>query len=158
MNPQYYGPLYLVTRGGTSNPEARHEDVVETYRHGRSHIDVAKELWSLAGDAARAEAIAAIVDRAFDRDIPVLFAVDINEMLELLDGMEEALKRTIVDDKMVIRPERMSEVRQRAQLIDVDEERGKLAEVAVMEGVARVSQLEDIFKAARDRGLDVALD
>ena len=40
----YYGPLYLIKRGEPSNPEAKHEDTIETYEHGRSHIDVAKEL------------------------------------------------------------------------------------------------------------------
>src|SRR6266571_9000664 len=109
-------PLYLIMRNGPTDADIAHEGVVKTLRDGRTHIDVAKELWSLAGDDARASAIADVVSRAFRREDPVLFAEDIEQMLALLDGdrLEQALKRTITDDKMFIRPERMSEVRQRA--------------------------------------------
>ena len=154
----YYGPLYLIKRGVTSNPEAKHEDVVETYEHGRSHLDVAKELWSMAGDEAKVDAISAVVRRAFGRDDPVLYSADIEELLGLLAELGDVLKRTIVDDDLNIRPERMAEIRMRAKLIDVGEERGKLASAAVWEGLTRVSALRNILKEARDRGLDVALD
>jgi len=153
-------PLYLIMRNGPTDADIAHEGVVKTLRDGRTHIDVAKELWSLAGDDARASAIADVVSRAFRREDPVLFAEDIEQMLALLDGdrLEQALKRTITDDKMFIRPERMSEVRQRAHFINIHESRGDAAHYAVMEGLGRLSELESILKEARDRELDVALD
>ena len=154
----YYGTLYLVTPGGTSDPERMHEDVVETYQHGRSHIDVAKELWSLAGEDAPAKAIDAVVDHAYERAPHVLVAAEIDELLGLLSGIDDVLRRTVVDNDLKIRPERMPEIRRRARLIDAGEERGDLASGAVWEGLTRVWALRNILKEARDRGLDVALD
>lgn len=153
-------PLYLIVRGEPSGADTAHEGVVKTFHDGRTHIDVVKELWSLAGDDARADAIAGVISRAFTREDPVLFADDIEQLLGLLDAdrLEAALKRTIVDDEMFIRPERMSEVKQRAHFVDVSESRGDAASYAVMEGLGRLSELESILNEARDRGLDVALD
>src|SRR5262249_31990019 len=92
MTRRHYGALYLVTPG--------QPDVLETYDDARSHIDVAKELWSLAEDDARAGAIANVVDRAYERESRTLVAADIDELLALLDGLEDALARTITDEHL----------------------------------------------------------
>ncbi|MGH2897920.1 MAG: hypothetical protein ACRDMZ_04545 [Solirubrobacteraceae bacterium] len=158
MTRRHYGALYLVTPGQPDDPDRRHERVIETYEDARSHIDVARELWSLAGDDARAGAIAAVVDRAYERESRTLAAADVDELLALVDGLEDALARTITDKDLNIRDEHLVRVRQRARLIDVDEARGSLASYAVLEGVSRVSALRHILRTARERSMDVALD
>ena len=158
MTRRYYGTLYLVTPGEQLDPERMYEDVVETYPDGTSHIDVARELWSLAGDGARAAAIHEVVLRGRGRDSKKLHADDLEQLLGLLAGLDDALTRTIADGNLEIRPERMAEVRRQARLIDVDEARGDLAKYAVMEGMTRVDTLRDLLSEALERGLDVALD
>jgi hypothetical protein len=158
MTRRHYGALYLVTPGQPDDPDRWHERVTDTYDDARSHIDVARELWSLAEDDARAGAIAAVVNRGYERDNRTLTAADVDELLALLDGLEGALARTITDENLNLRDEHLARVRQRAQLIDVDEGRGSLASHAVLEGISRVSALRHILRTARERGLDVALD
>ncbi len=157
MSDRYYGSVYLVTPG-EPDPDRMHERVVDAYDHARSHIDVVKELWSIAGDDARASAIDAIVDHAYERDLPILLAAEVDELLTLIDGLEDALTRTVVDEDLYIRPEQMAYVRQHARLIDVGEERGPLTKYGVMEGLSRVRAIRNILREARSRGLDVALD
>lgn len=127
-------------------------------------LALAQELWWLAGNAQRAGAIAEVVERASVQVGPerrlarVLDRYEIRTLLALIEDLDEALKQTIVDDELNIRPERMVEVRRRAELIDVGERRGELASAAVWEALARVWALRNLLEEARERGLDVAID
>lgn len=158
MSDRYYGALHYLDPRKSDDIERLHDRVVDTYDNARSHIDVAGELWQLTGDVARADAITALVRGALGRDIPTLLPEEVDQLLELMTGLEEALKRTILDENMNIRPERMPDVRQRAELIDVRENRGELAMYAVLEGLSRVQAARNILKEARERGLDVGID
>lgn len=155
---RHYGTLYLVAPGHVLDSDRRQEDVVEAFQYARSHIDVAKELWSLAGEDSHVHAIDEIVDRAYERESRILSGQDIDELLAQFTGLDDALKRTVIDEEMRIRPERMAEVRKHAQLVDVDEARGDLAFRAIWEALTRVWALRNILTEARQRGLDVAVD
>src|SRR5689334_6800822 len=140
MSNRYYGSLYLLTQGG--------EQVVAAYDHARSDIDVAEELWSLAGDRARAAAIAAVVERTAQRDVRRFQPEEVDELLTLLAGLRPALRRTVVDDSMRIPPDRLAHVRQRSRLIDVDHSRGAFAIYGVLDAVSRVEALGNILRNA----------
>lgn len=154
MTRDHYGTFYMVTPSSPRDSDC----VVETIEYGRSHLDVAKELWTMAGDVARVRAIDAIVYRAFEREDRAVVAADIDELLALLDGLDQRLGETILDERQQVRPERMAHVRRRAVLVNVSEARGPLAAFGVLEGMSRVSELRTMLRTARERGLDVALD
>ena len=129
MTRRHYGALYLVAPGQPDDPDRWHERVTDTYD-----------------------------DRGYERDNRTLTAPDVDELLALLDGLEDALARTITDENLSLRDEHLARVRQRARLIDVDEVRGSLASYAVLEGNSRVSALRHILRTARERSAHVALD
>jgi len=157
MSDDYYGALYLLAPGPPYERDHLHERVVEAHDHGFSHLDVARELWSLAGDDARADAIADIIDHAFDRDLPILLPEEVDALVALIDPLPDALTKTFVDEGLVILPERMAQVRAHAKLIDVRESRGPLARYGVAEALSRAFAARNILRDARTRGLDVAL-
>jgi hypothetical protein len=158
MSDEYYGALYLLAPGEPYDRENISERVVEAYDHGRSHLDVAQELWLLAGDGAKANAIADIIAAAFERDLPVLRPEEVDALVALIDPLPDALARTVADDDLFIRPERMAEVRQYPRFIDVREERGELRKYGLIEAVSRAFAARNILVEARERGLDVSLD
>jgi hypothetical protein len=157
MSDEYYGALYLVAPGEPHDREHLSERVVESYDHGWSDLDVARELWSLAGDDARANAIRDLIAAAFERDVAVWLPAGVDALVALIDRLPDALARTVTDDQLLVHPERMAHVRPHAQLIDVRDERGELARYGVAEAVTRAFAARNVLHEARERGLDVAV-
>jgi len=123
--------------GGPYDPETITDRVVEAYDHGRSLLDVARELWSLTGDDARAKSITDLISAAYDRELPIWLPAAGDTMVALLDPLPDALAKTGVDDELFIGPERMAQVRADAHVIDVREERGDHSNYGVVEAVSR---------------------
>jgi hypothetical protein len=147
--------IFLIRPDWHGDPD---EAVVESLLHGPTSIDVAIELWRLAGNEERAAKIYTLTTRAFGRDNRALSTEEIREFHGLLDGLDEVLKEALLDDKWQIPPERMEEVRRRTRLLDLDDLQGHRAREGVSEGLSQVHGLRDFLKEALDRGLYVALD
>jgi hypothetical protein len=140
------------------DPEILYEYVVESLLHGPRYIQVALELWRLADDEERAAKIKAVLRRGCERNAPILYTEDIKEFYELLDGLDDALKASLLDENWNIPPERLDEVRRRTREIDLGERPQHRAVKGVEEGLSEVHGLRDFLKQALDQNLHVALD
>lgn len=150
--------LYLVIPDWSGDQEDAHESVVGTLRDGPLCLSLAKELWQLAGDGQQAAKIGAVLDKAYDRENRDLRSEEMLELARLLDGLEEALKVDWLDEDLLIRPELLPEVRRRAQLVDVGEERGHLAVYGLAEAISKVDRLRAFLQEGLSKGLNLALD
>jgi hypothetical protein len=153
--------IYLVLPDWHGDIEDVHDSVVDALLHGPRYIKVALELWRLANQEEQAAKIKTVLKRAYQNDStgfsPILNTADIKEFYDLLQGLEEALKQSIIDSKSMILPERLAEVRRRTTLLHLDEDRGRLAVYGIAEGLSQVCELEDFLKQALDQNLHVAL-
>jgi hypothetical protein len=154
--------IYLVLPDWHGDIEDVHDSVVDALLHGPRYIRVALELWRLAGQDERAAKIKAVLERAYQNDntgfSPILNTTDIKEFYDLLDGLDDALKATWLNDKWQVFPELMPEVRRRTTTLDLDDLQGHLASEGVSEGLGDVHSLRDFLKQALDQNLHVALD
>ncbi len=150
--------IHLVRPGWADDPENLHEWAVDSLRRGPHYIQVALELWRLSGHEEQAKKIRAVLDRAYERECPVLITEDLKEFSLLLEGLEEALRRTIVDSKFLIRLELLPELRLRAQAIDLEDGPQHSAATAVSEGMSQVHALLLFLERALEQGLHLSLD
>jgi hypothetical protein len=150
--------IYLVRPDWHGDPEDSHESVVETLRHGPRYIDLAIELWRLADNKERADQIKALTLRAFGRSNRDLNTAEVKELLQLLDGLDDALKASLLDENWCVPLERLDEVRRRTTEIDLGERPQHRAVKGVEEGLSEVHGLRDFLKQALDRNLHLALD
>jgi hypothetical protein len=154
MRNRLFGTLHLVQPGSQGEPES----VVASFDDGPGYVSIAIELWRLAGNEARASEIATLLDQANDRDYAVLTADEAVQLLHLLDGLEAGLKASVVDQNWNVPASRLPELRQRTKMLNLDEDRGELAQAGVLEGMSSVIALRNILSEAVERGLEVALD
>ncbi|MCG8416530.1 MAG: hypothetical protein MJE77_01145 [Proteobacteria bacterium] len=152
------GSIYLVRPDWDGDYENMDQAVVEEYEWARHHLRVAPELWRLAGQDQRAADIKAIIRCVYERDRCWMTSDEIERLLQLLDGLEEALVGTVVDEHWMLRPEQLPKLRARTKHLDLDDKRGELALDAVAEGISDVRSLRAILRDARDRGLLLSLD
>jgi hypothetical protein len=160
MTRRRWGTYHLVRPNwpGEIDDEGR---VVGIFRYGPSSLELASELWRLAGHNERADRIKQVTEPAYAREDQALHRAEIEDLLRLLDmdALEDALKQMgLVDANLQISPEYLPELRQRTKLIDIDENRGDLAVYGLSESVPWVYGLFAFLKRALDEGLHVALD
>lgn len=158
MTRRYWGTYYLVRPDWQGAPEHSDESVVEAYRNGPSHLQVAIELWRLAHDENRAHAIEAILEDAFGADRPILSESQILQLLDNLEGLDSALEKSVVGPDWRVPEERLPELRTRTKLVDLDADRGATATAGVAEAMSRVSGLREFLRSALAQKLNVALD
>jgi hypothetical protein len=159
---QYWGSLHLVAPDWTGDPDASDaEAVVDSCRYGFSHISVAVELWRLVGDEERAARIESVVSRAFgdsvDTPVGILKTADIEELLGLLEGLQDALRGSVVDARFQVSAAQLPELRRRTTLLNFNEG-DHVAEDGVAEGMGRVTELMMWLRRALDGGLHVAIE
>lgn len=150
--------IYLVRPDWDGDPDDVHESVVEALLNGPRYIEVAIELWRLVDDEIHAAQINALTLRAFGRERRDLSSSEIKEFLQLIEDLDEIVKKTWLDDKWRIPPERLAEVRRRTTLLDLDDNQGHWASEGISEGLGQVAELREFLKQALDRGLHLALD
>jgi hypothetical protein len=100
-------------------------EVIARSRYGWEFLEQTIALWRLV-DPARADAIAAIKDRAFDAsDDQTRFAGDdLAALVHLLDGVDEAIIAAgIVDRHWRVPPERLDELARQVPGMDLTTER-----------------------------------
>lgn len=150
--------IYLIRPDWQGERDDLHEAVVATLSHGPRYIQIALELWRLVGQEDRAEKIEALVELAHERNYHDLNARQIEQLGALLEGLDDAIKRSWLDDRWQILPHLLSEIRRRTSSLDLDDHQGHLASEGVSEGLASVHDLRDFLKRALDQGLHLALD
>jgi hypothetical protein len=159
MDKRHWGTWYLVPPGWQRQPDDVVDDgIEESYEDGRSDLHAAMELWDLAGDPERVKQIDAVIDRAYQRPEHILNAADIDELIELIEGLEDRLVGTIVDQQHRIRRDQLPELRRRTTMFDLDEIPGYVVENAIGEGIGRAQSVRDNLRHARELGLEILLD
>jgi hypothetical protein len=150
--------IHLLRSEWNNNPGDLSDYVIEPLLHGPTYIEVALELWRLANREERAAKIEEVLARAHERAALVLHTEEIREFYDLLDGLDDAVKASTLDDEWLVPSERLDEVRRRTSLIDLGERPQHRANEGVSEGLSQVHGLRAFLKEALDRGLYVALD
>ena len=153
-----WGSLYLVRPDWDGDDESADEAVVEECDYARRFFRVAPELWRVAGHEDRANAIRSLILRAYERPQHWITASEIEELLQLLDGVEDALVGTVVDEHWMLRPEQLPDLRKRTKYLALDEARDERALHGVALGISDIRSLRTILRNARDRGLLIAFD
>jgi hypothetical protein len=158
MGDRDWGTWYLVPPGWQRQPDDAADDgIIENFEYGRSFLHAAMELWDLAGDPGRRQQIQAVLNRAFERSEPILNAAEIDELIALLEGLEERLIGTVVDEHRKIRRDQLPELRRRTTMFDLDEQPGYVVENALREGMGRVVDVRENLRHARELGLEILL-
>lgn len=150
--------LYIVRPDCEASSANMHEAVVSTLRNGPHYVEVALELWKLAGHDERAAEIKSLLESAYERDNHVLTTEEVHSLDHLLDGLEDALKKTIMDSSSRVSIEKLPELRRHACVIDLREHPERDTGLALSEANSQVYLLREFLKQAIDRGLHVALD
>jgi hypothetical protein len=148
-------PLHLAHVSDTAPPEV---DVIDSYDKAQGFIEVAMELWRLAGRDDRASAIEAVIASSVRYEPNRLERAQIEELRRLLDGLEEALVGTVTDEQHMLSPETVEQLRGRTETLDVAEARGDLARHAVDEALLYVHHLRTIADTALAAGACILFD
>jgi hypothetical protein len=149
--------IYLILPDWQGHPNAAHEAVVDVLRYGPERIQLALELWRLGNNEPRAHQIEQLLENAYEGDNPILATEEIKKFDSLLEGLDDCLRASLLDESWQIPSARMDEVRQRTSLLELDDEQGHVARDAVSEGLARVHGLRAFLQQGIDRGLHIRL-
>lgn len=156
MSKYAYGTLYLVRPDVDEDSE---EHVVDAIDRVSSGIDVAKELWQIAGNPSRSLAIKRAIDDGFDAEGCLIKTETIEELLRLTDGLEAAVRAGVpLDDEGKVSAEKLAELRASTKTLWLDESRGDAAPYGVREGVYAVHRLREVLVRAKQQGLYIAFD
>jgi hypothetical protein len=162
MSDRYWGVMYLVRpewKPADDDDNDDNDDIVHVYQHGRSHVKVATELWTLLGETTRVEEIRALMDKAYGRKPPMLMEEDIETLLQLIEGLEQRLIGTVVDKHWNVRTDQLPELRLRTTMLPLEEGPGRsIPESGVATGMSRVWALRGILQEARDEHLRILMD
>jgi len=160
--------LYFVTADWPGDDDDNAATVLETFEDAVKHFATAEELWRLVGNDVRADEIEKILDGAYDekaalkgvgvRRSAALSIDDIGRLVAAFDGLADAVKKSVLDEKWMVPAERLQELRTRAPSLDLDESRGDLARYGVGEGIGNVERLHDILKDALRLNVRIAID
>jgi hypothetical protein len=148
-------PLHLAHVSDTDPPEI---EVIDSYDKAYGFLQVAMELWRLAGRDDRASAIQDVVASSVDYEPQRLERAQIKELRDLLDGLEEALVGTLTDDQHMLSPEAVEQLRSRTETLDLAESRGDLARHAIDEALIYVHHLRSIADEALAAGACILFD
>jgi hypothetical protein len=148
-------PLHLAHVSDADPPQV---DVIESYPKAYGFVEVAMELWQLAGREDRASAIRDIIASRVDYEPTRLEQAQIRELRDSLDGLEEALIGTLTDEQHMLSPEMVEQLRGRTETLDLAESRGDLARHAVDEALIYVHYLRTIADTALAAGACILFD
>lgn len=138
---------------GSTSPED--VDVVDETKYGWEYLGQAIALWRLA-DPTRGDAIFAIKERAYSAPgtFPRLDADDIRNLVDLIDGIDDAIVRAgIVDAEWRVPVDRLEELARRVPGMDINAERSlEDKRYALAEVVSNVLSLRGFLAEALQSG------
>jgi hypothetical protein len=124
-------------------------DVVNTYDKAYGFVDVAMELWTLAGRADRSAAVEEAMSNAFDLEPPRLDKPRLEQLRAALSGLEDALIGTLTDAEHMLSLERVKALRGTSENLDLGEWRSdESARHAVEEALIYAEHLRSIIDEA----------
>jgi len=144
--------------GHVSDTDPPDVDVIESYPKAYGFLQVAMELWTLAGRADRASAIQDVITSRVDYKPRRLERPQIEVLRHLLDGLEEALVGSLTDEQHMLSAAKVEELRGHTETLDVDESRGDLTRHAVDEALIYVHHLRTIADEALAAGASILFD
>jgi hypothetical protein len=150
----YRIPLHLARVSGTTPPEVK---VIDSYDKAYDFVEIAMELWRLAGREDRASAIEDVMASSVDYEPRRLERAQIEELRTLLDGLEQALVGTLTDEQRLLSSEKVAELRGRTDALDLAEWRGESARYAVQEALIYVDHLRSIADEALAAGASILI-
>lgn len=147
--------LVLVRRawGGVASIDP--EVIVRVCPRGAHQVDVAIELWRLAGWPERARQIEAIVERVIEDEGNAASARSIAELLDLLAGLDDALRDSVTDAQLRVDAAALPILRAHSRLLDLADRPGHVATEGVAEAVAQTRELQAVLEDALAGGLAV---
>jgi len=148
-------PLYLAR---TSDDDPPQFDVFAQYDNARGFIEVAAELWQLAGNPDRAKAIDDVITSAYAFEPARLERDQIAALRDLLEGLEQALVGTLTDEHHMLSAAKVEELRGHVKTLDFNESYGADARRAVQDALVYVDHLRNILDEALAAGACILFD
>ena len=151
-------PLHLAHVSDTDPPQI---DVVDSYPKAYGFVQVAMELWRLAGHEDRASAIQDVIASSVDYEPQRLERAQIEELRALLDGLEQALVGTLTDEAHMLSAAKVEELRGHTETLDLAETFGSIRQDprgAVQEALIYVQHLRTIADTALAAGACILFD
>jgi hypothetical protein len=151
-------PLHLARVSSTDPPEI---DVIDSFDTARGFIEVAMELWRLAGREDRASAIRDVILSSLDYEPRRLERAQIEELRALLDGLEQALVGPLTDEAHMMSAAKVEELRGHTETLDLTETFGSIRQDprgAVQEALIYVDHLRAIADDALAAGACILFD
>ncbi len=138
--------------GHVSDTDPPDIEVIKAYPKAYGFLQVAMELWRLAGRTDRASAIDDVIASAVSYEPRRLERAQIEELRGLLDGLEQALAGTLTDEEYLLSEAKVEELRGRTETLDFNESYGRNAREAVQEALIYVDHLRTIADTALAAG------
>ena len=135
--------------------------VIDSYDKARGFVEVAIELWRLAGRDDRASAIEDVMAGSVDYDPQRLERAQIEVLRGLLDGLEQALVGTLTDEEHMLSAAKVEELRGHTETLDLADSFGSLARdprYAVQEALIYVDHVRTIADKALAGGACILFD
>lgn len=145
-------PLHLAHVSDTDPPEI---DVIDSYDHAYDFAEIAMELWRLVGRDDRATAISHVIASSVRYKPRRLERAQIEELRDLLGGLEQALVGTLTDEEHLLSSAKVAELRGRTDALDLSDTWGSLPRdprYAVQEALIFVDHLRTIADEALAAG------
>jgi len=148
-------PLYVAR---TSDDDPPQFDVLEQYDIAYGFIEVAIELWRLAGSPDRAKAIDDVITSAYAFEPARLERDQLAALRDLLEGLEQALVGTLTDEHHMLSAAKVEELRGHVKTLDFNESYGADARRAVQDALVYVDHLRNILDEALAAGACILFD
>jgi len=148
-------PLHIAR---VSEVDPSEVEVLRTNEIAYGFLEVASELWRLAGHPARAKAIDDVITSAYELEPPRLDKPRIVALGALLNGLEQALVGTLTDDQHLLSREKVDELRETTKTLDFNESFGADAREAVQHALIYVDHLRDILDEALGKDASILFD
>jgi hypothetical protein len=138
-------PLH-VARASDDDPSQF--DTLASYDIAYGFIEVATELWRLAGNPDRANAIEGVITSAYGFEPARLERDQIAALRDLLEGLEQALVGTLTDEHHMLSAAKVEELRGHVKTLDFDWNQRVDGRSAVQEALIYVDHLRNILDEA----------
>ena len=133
-------------------------EVLRTNPIAYGFLEVASELWRLAGDAARAKQIDDVVVSAYELEPPRLDEARIETLKSLLENLDAAVIGPLTDDQRLLSPAKVEELRGNVKTLEVAGEYGSDPQFAVQSALGLVGNLRAILDEAQTEHASILFD
>lgn len=148
-------PLHIARVSNDVPPKI---DVIASNEIAYGFVEVAAELWELAGRPDRAKQIDEVISSAYELEPAQLQSTHQRALRSLLEGLEKALVGTVTDEQHVLSRKQIAQLRERAKVVDLDESWGADARYAIQSALIYVDHLRAILDEALAQDASILFD